>query len=216
MRSRWIIRVFRETWRVFAAATLVALDGIIALSLLRQGRPKPGVRIEWPRGWREQLVGGQRGLCMYCRASVKVASHIDHMLPVNQGGSNDLENLQVLCPGCNLRKSDRSDAQFRYRYRQLLPLEPRRVPDRKIRQQEFRNVAQSSPDATSYTRFRAGKYLTPAQKINTGSLATGAIVVVVLVTLLPWVPAILSVLLGIAAGTGVRARAWRTGRDQED
>ena len=153
---------------------------------------------------------------MYCRTSIKVISHIDRMLPVNQSGSNELENLQVLCPRCNLRKSDRSDEQFRYRYRRLLPLEPRRMPERKIRQQEFRMATQSSGDATNYARFKAGKYLTPAQKINTGSLATGAIVVVVPVVLLPWVPAILSVCLGIAAGLGVRIRACYTGRDQED
>ena len=208
-----LTRILRVFWQGLATTTLAALDGIIAASLLRQGRPRPGVRIVWPRGWREQLLREQRGLCMYCRASVKLTSHIDHMVPVNQGGSNELANLQVLCAGCNLRKSDRTDEQFRYRYRSLLPLAPRQMPQRKIRQNEFRTVAQASGDAISYTRFKAGKYLTPSQKINTGALATGGVAIVVLVMLLPWIPATLSVCLGVAAGLGVRARAWHTGRD---
>lgn len=31
---------------------------------------------------------------------------IDHITPVAKGGTNDLGNLQLLCPPCNLAKSD--------------------------------------------------------------------------------------------------------------
>lgn len=32
---------------------------------------------------------------------------LDHVAPVAKGGTNDLGNLQLLCPPCNLTKSDR-------------------------------------------------------------------------------------------------------------
>lgn len=34
--------------------------------------------------------------------------HIDHIISISQGGSDDLSNLQTLCRGCNLNKGVRS------------------------------------------------------------------------------------------------------------
>ena len=33
--------------------------------------------------------------------------HIEHITPQAAGGSDDLDNLALACPGCNLKKSDR-------------------------------------------------------------------------------------------------------------
>ena len=33
--------------------------------------------------------------------------HCDHILPVTQGGTDELSNLQTLCDDCNLAKSDK-------------------------------------------------------------------------------------------------------------
>ncbi len=218
-----------KSWRLLKAASLTTADSIISLSLLRKGaRPKPGSRTAWPKGRREQLYRDQQGLCMYCRCKLSLsalgATHIDHIIPVNQGGNNDRENLQLLCAGCNLRKSDRSDVEFRHRYRSLLPQRPSTMPARRILQAQFRRVTQDSPDAESYRRFKAGKYLTATQKINSGSLATGAVVALVIFvpinqTATPGDGSVLllvSLALGAAAGLGVRLRARYTGKDQED
>ena len=43
--------------------------------------------------------------CIECGATNKdTRLHIDHVLPVCKGGSNDIDNLQVLCETCNLSK----------------------------------------------------------------------------------------------------------------
>ena len=219
----------KTAWRILKTGSLAAADAVIALSLLRKGaRPKPGTRIAWPKGLRETLHREQSGLCMYCRVklSLKVlgATHIDHKIPVNQGGTNDKENLHLLCAGCNLRKLDRSDAEFRHRYRSLLPQQAGRMPTHRIRQSEFRRVTRETSDAESYLRFKAGKYLTPAQKVNSGAFATG--VVVALAIFVPFNQAftpedasallVASLATGAVAGIGIRLRARYTGKDQED
>jgi hypothetical protein len=46
--------------------------------------------------------------CTYCGAAgEQVQLHVDHIVPVSEGGTNDLMNLVTACAPCNLGKSDR-------------------------------------------------------------------------------------------------------------
>ncbi len=52
--------------------------------------------------------------CELCGISADVkALEVDHILPRNHGGSDDLSNLQALCYSCNAMKRDRDDTDFR-------------------------------------------------------------------------------------------------------
>lgn len=50
-----------------------------------------------------RLAELQRGCCANCRCRL-LRFHVDHITPLSRGGSNWPNNLQLLCPPCNLRK----------------------------------------------------------------------------------------------------------------
>lgn len=48
----------------------------------------------------------QKFKCAACPTSLKNQPyHVDHIIPLSKGGSNDRRNLQILCVPCNLEKS---------------------------------------------------------------------------------------------------------------
>lgn len=47
----------------------------------------------------------QKVKCAYCKKCIKKKHHIDHIMPLALGGSNEAKNIQLLCPPCNHRKS---------------------------------------------------------------------------------------------------------------
>ena len=59
----------------------------------------------------QRLVAARAGQrCEYCRMhqSLQGASfHLEHIVPISLGGTDDPDNLAWACPGCNLKKSNR-------------------------------------------------------------------------------------------------------------
>jgi 5-methylcytosine-specific restriction endonuclease McrA len=51
------------------------------------------------------LLELQNHKCAECKTSLGKEFHLDHIMPLFLGGSNDRSNLQMLCPTCNLKKS---------------------------------------------------------------------------------------------------------------
>lgn len=50
----------------------------------------------------QQLLAIQGPNCAYCQCSIEnITYHVDHMLPICVGGTNDLTNLCLSCPRCN-------------------------------------------------------------------------------------------------------------------
>jgi 5-methylcytosine-specific restriction protein A len=43
--------------------------------------------------------------CNQCKKGIKKHFEIDHIMPLAQGGNNDIKNLQILCKGCHQEKT---------------------------------------------------------------------------------------------------------------
>jgi len=65
-------------------------------------------RIAFPEWAKKAVHARDRGKCANCGAGITMEleadGHIDHIVPLAAGGSNDLVNLQLLCKECNLKK----------------------------------------------------------------------------------------------------------------
>jgi 5-methylcytosine-specific restriction endonuclease McrA len=59
------------------------------------------------------IITAQGHQCANCRADLrKVRKHVDHIVPLARGGSNDRRNLQYLCAPCNLAKGAKDPIEF--------------------------------------------------------------------------------------------------------
>lgn len=65
----------------------------------------------------ERMLVGQSGLCACCGEQLRMF-HVDHIVPISKGGTNWPDNLQLLCPPCNISKGDKLPDEFaNYRIR---------------------------------------------------------------------------------------------------
>jgi len=65
----------------------------------------------------------QSGTCPYCNTKLhktgKNKYHSDHIMPLSRGGTNDISNIQLLCPPCNLSKHDKFPEEFAAKFNKL-------------------------------------------------------------------------------------------------
>lgn len=63
---------------------------------------------------RYEILKRAKFRCELCGIAAEIkALEVDHIVPRNKGGSDDLSNLQALCYSCNAMKRDRDDTDFR-------------------------------------------------------------------------------------------------------
>lgn len=68
---------------------------------------KDAKRKPLPITLRQSILDRDGHACTYCGGTDE-PFHIDHVIPVAKGGSDDPANLTVACAQCNLSKSDKS------------------------------------------------------------------------------------------------------------
>ncbi len=75
-------------------------------------------RIPIPLEARKFVLERNNYQCQSCHKIDLTAKslQVDHIIPLAQGGANDLSNLQTLCAKCNREKSAKIDPRFRRLY----------------------------------------------------------------------------------------------------
>jgi hypothetical protein len=69
-----------------------------------EGHLGHSVRLPIPDDVRLAVWARDEGRCVMCSSTADL--QFDHIIPVAKGGANTVENIQLLCRRCNLKKSD--------------------------------------------------------------------------------------------------------------
>lgn len=74
-----------------------------------------------PAATRQKVYEKYNGCCAYCGMSLEYKDmQVDHLHPVQKGGSNELSNLMPACRSCNHYKESFTLEQFRERMSKTL------------------------------------------------------------------------------------------------
>lgn len=76
--------------------------GRVAVLATKAGATPRETGRSWQRK-RESVLLGSDCMCALCK--VAAATEVDHITPLEQGGSNDESNLQALCHDCHAAKT---------------------------------------------------------------------------------------------------------------
>lgn len=114
-----IVKYFRVNGQWFCGPKELSFDDLVALALVKldKGLRKiqnahvyvnSGQRVEGrtrmaiPDAVKVAVWNRDAGVCVECRSEIEL--QYDHVIPFSKGGSDEVENIQLLCRVCNQRK----------------------------------------------------------------------------------------------------------------
>ena len=220
-RIRFAARGFRMVWAWIVLVALLVADWLIWL-MLNTARPgermiRPTKRVPWPMGMKRELLKRQDYTCAYCGYRLNASKfEIDHMDPVIRGGSNDMDNLQVICRPCNMRKGIQCDVEFRARYARLVPPTRLTPPSQPVHQTKCKAETRRRAPPSDVQQFRKTRFISSREKVVSGSVICGGVTGVIALFGLAQVGAegylllLPTMVLGGAVGFGLWLRAYVT------
>lgn len=73
------------------------------VDLLKENKKKK--RNKLSQNVKKYVAANQKWSCNHCQHLLDASYEIDHIIPLYQGGSNDISNLQALCRNCHGKKT---------------------------------------------------------------------------------------------------------------
>lgn len=80
---------------------------IFAVTAIARRARKKNAGGKFTRKEIDDLFLRQNGACAICDTGLLFGFHRDHIIPLSRGGTNDISNIQLLCPPCNITKRDK-------------------------------------------------------------------------------------------------------------
>jgi 5-methylcytosine-specific restriction endonuclease McrA len=68
----------------------------------------------------QKLMTALGGACAYCYKRLEENFHVEHIVPLAVGGTNDMSNLTLACPECNLVAGSKYFNSFELKQRYVL------------------------------------------------------------------------------------------------
>ena len=93
--------------------------GIINARLVHLRRRERIKKVPLDKNDLKELISRYKN-CYWCNDKLNGIYHIDHYIPVSKGGTNEINNLVLSCPTCNLRKNAKDPHKFALEMGRLL------------------------------------------------------------------------------------------------
>lgn len=77
------------------------------------------------------IAAHDQAQCCYCGVRLNIFGewHLEHLIPLSKGGTNEVGNLDLSCGKCNLSKGAKTWAQFLAKLAQVNELNPSNLVD---------------------------------------------------------------------------------------
>lgn len=113
LKRQWIGIDISEKAVALVRMRLEKEVGLFGPVIHRTDIPKRGEKLPSYRTHKHTLYGKQEGLCNGCQTQFPFRNMtVDHIIPRKHGGTNALDNLQLLCGACNSTKGTGTQAEL--------------------------------------------------------------------------------------------------------